>query len=242
MVPLFDAPGPNTAALSLSVDRRENLWVYGGIGRHLSQDDKSSTDQQYLFGIKDPFYNKHLHETGSPAYYHSYSNSLTLAMIHLFDTTGYSIRLGRTVYEANNNLFGTFYDLRMAVSEKHGWIRNLTESGERAITKPAIYGGISFSPSFTPNDDVCGYRGNSRLYALFYETGIAYPKPVLSSTGGSDPVADSIDLGPGLSSSPAIHQGKDEDTVFLQQSTGQVLDIEFDPIFKPKSGLISWQH
>jgi len=84
---LFDSDRPITAPPALSVDLADNAWVYFGTGRYMSQDDKTNTDMQYLYGIKDPFFNREHTSTGSYAdnYYQNYSASLTLGRTDLLD-------------------------------------------------------------------------------------------------------------------------------------------------------------
>ena len=105
-------------------------------------------------------------------------------------------------------------------------------------------------PTFVPNDDVCGFSGESFLYGLFYETGTAYyeyvvPEDQITVTlGGQEytKVTGKISLHLGKSSSLGIHVGKEEGAkAFIQQSTGIVLETELDPAFNIKSGLINWR-
>ena len=98
-----------------------------------------------------------------------------------------------------------------------GWYRRLehTDPSERVITKPAILGGGVFLPAFTPNEDVCGFGGDSNFYAVYYETGTAYFKPLLpngtTDVAGQDykAVKVKIPLGEGMPP-PAvgIHAGR----------------------------------
>jgi len=53
-------PAPVTSPFSVSIDVFDNVWVYGGTGRYMDQPDKTSTLQNYFFGIKDPFFNKNM--------------------------------------------------------------------------------------------------------------------------------------------------------------------------------------
>ncbi len=84
---LYDTDRPITAPPALSVDFADNTWVYFGTGRYMSQGDKTNTDEQYLFGIKDPFFNREHTTTGTftDNYYHNYSASLTLDQSDLLD-------------------------------------------------------------------------------------------------------------------------------------------------------------
>eukprot|EP00831_Metopus_contortus_P002904 TRINITY_DN11086_c0_g2_i1.p1 TRINITY_DN11086_c0_g2~~TRINITY_DN11086_c0_g2_i1.p1 ORF type:complete len:248 (-),score=43.55 TRINITY_DN11086_c0_g2_i1:131-874(-) len=54
---IFSISAPITASLSVTTDEKYNSWVIGGTGRYISQSDKSTSEQQYLFGFKDPLYN-----------------------------------------------------------------------------------------------------------------------------------------------------------------------------------------
>jgi hypothetical protein len=72
---VFNALKPITAPISLSTDSFDNAWLFVGSGRYLSTFDKTNTDTQYIFGIKDPFFNKD-HTPGGlyhTNYYHNYS-------------------------------------------------------------------------------------------------------------------------------------------------------------------------
>ena len=57
---LLKLPRPVTASVSVSMDRKDNTWLYLGTGRYLATPDKTNTDQNYLIGIKDPFFNPDL--------------------------------------------------------------------------------------------------------------------------------------------------------------------------------------
>ena len=93
LVKLFESPTPITAPPALSVDFFDNAWIYFGTGRYLSEPDKTSTDVQYLFGVKDPFFNRDHSPTGSfgDNYYENYASSLTLTTADLFDSDIYKV-------------------------------------------------------------------------------------------------------------------------------------------------------
>ena len=57
---MFDADYAITATPSVAVgtvDSQYSLWIYAGTGHYLTNSDKVDTTQQYLYGIKDPYYN-----------------------------------------------------------------------------------------------------------------------------------------------------------------------------------------
>ena len=259
---LCDSPAPITAPAVLSVDSLDNAWIYFGTGRYLSEDDKSNTDQQYFFGIKDPFFNKEHTIGGSfnDSYYHNYGSSLLLDLVTippplLFQADLYTVVEGGAVYTGEGGSYSAYGDFNYLKSQarlKDGWYRTLSqETKERCIVKPAIVGGIVLAPTFAPNDDICEFGGNSYLYGLYYETGTAYARAVFTGgtetiqtvDGPKEKVLDVIDLGEGMASSSGIHIGRQEGGkagAFIQISTGEVVGLEIDPALKPRSGLKFW--
>jgi len=249
--PLFNATRPVTTSVLLSQDGSGNVWVYGGTGRYLSSEDKVNTDTQYIFGIKDPFFNRAHTPTGSfgDNYYHNYTIGLELQTTDLFNGDSFIILDDGTVYE-NANLFGYWRDLLVTARAEDGWFRSLAISKERVLNKPSILAGIVFTPSFIPNGDLCGAGGESYLYAFHYETGTPYFKPAFS-TRNEIIMLQSVDrikmierlyLGMGKASSLGIHVGLEQGaTGFVQQSTGNIITEPLNPALFVKSGLRSWQ-
>ena len=241
---LFDSPRPITAPAALSVDKSDNTWVYFGTGRYWNDDDKSSTDTEYFFGIKDPFFN-----SAQSTYYHSYASTLQLIKTDLFDADPYVVVEGGAVIGLGESK--SFSDLIAEAQQKDGWFRTLlSASGERVLKKPGVLGGIVFAPTFVPNSDICGFGGNSYVYGFYYETGTAYAEAVFAdgtetiTIGGEQKVKilDKVDLGAGIASSMGVHIGKEEGARgFIQQSTGPVVDLDLNPAFNIKSGLTSWR-
>jgi type IV pilus assembly protein PilY1 len=260
---MFTADGPVTAAPSLSMDEMGNLWVYFGTGRYLTDDDKTNTDPQFLYGIKDRFFNPE-----DLMYYHQYIPS---SVGNLFDADTYAVLLDEKIvlkydsFSATWEYFKTFKDfldyVRYGADESDpfddfgGWKRSLVDGGERCVTKASIIGGIVLTTTFVPNDDICGYGGNSYLYGLYYETGTPFYKAVFAGSTSSmtytdeegdsqtgDGVAPRTSLGQGMSSSVGIHMGKEEGARgLIQQSTGVVLDLDIDPALRLKSRMTSWR-
>jgi len=242
---LFDSTRPVTASLALSVDNLDNTWIYGGTGRYLNDDDKSDTDTQYFFGIKDPFFNSNYESS----YYHSYSSAKTISISDLYDVDNYIVTTTGSVWVSGSE-FGSWDDLVSAIRNEDGWIRTLTTSKERMLTKPSLLGGIVFAPSFIPNSDVCGFGSDSNLYGVYFETGTGFYESVFSdgtetvTLGGEEQekVVDMINLGEGKSSSLGIHVGSEEGAKgFIQQSTGSIISESLNPAFNIKSSLRSWR-
>ena len=252
LAPLLEATRPITAPVALTLDQLNNVWVYVGSGRYLSEDDKTNNDQQYIFGVKDPFYNQDHTSSGAYGtdYYHNYSSNLELSISDLFNANPYVVIEGGEVYMTDGSYFGTFDLLVQTARDYNGWIRSLEEARERIVTKFAVIGGIVFTPSFVPNSDICGFGGESFLYGQYFETGTAYKEEVFSggtetvTIGGTDyqKVLDRVSLGAGKASAVGLHVGMEEGAkAFVQQSTGVVVSENVQPAFNIKSGLRSWR-
>lgn len=142
----------------------------------------------------------------------------------------------------------SFNELLDSARTKEGWMRTLPEPKERSLSKPSLLGGLALFTTHVPNQDVCSFGGQSNLYALYFETGTAYKKPVFDNgfdtVGGLTVVRDKLRLGLGIASSVGIHVGKQEGgkaTGFIQQSTGAIERLNLDPAFNIRSGFTSWE-
>jgi type IV pilus assembly protein PilY1 len=251
--PFFDATRPITAPLSVSRDTYNNIWIFGGTGRYLSTADKTNTDTQFIFGIKDPFYNIEHTPAGLHAddYYLNYNTSLELDISDLLNTDEYVVTTDDEVYDGGGSYIGNFEAMKDLVYVKDGWFRTMEISKERVIEKPSLLGGMVYVPSFVPNGDICGYGGDSYLYGLYYETGTAYIEPGFANNGTTtvdingqpvDQVVDKTTLGYGKASSLGIHVGQEEGAKgYIQQSTGEVHNEDLNPALNIKSGLRCWR-
>jgi type IV pilus assembly protein PilY1 len=238
---MFDADYAVTAAPAASVgtaDSNYSLWLYFGTGRYLANADKADTTQQYLYGIKDPYYNFKL----DPGEQTALLNAEPLTKDALFDATGVTVYTDGSI--AGTSEATTFGDLKIRqghnLTYEVGWYKEL-DSGERIVSKPSILGGILLAPSFVPNNDVCGFGGDSYLHALYFETGTAYYKSVVG-VEADDSVKNKIKLGVGISSSLGIHVGREHGARgFIQQSTGTINQIDLTPALSIKSGFVNWR-
>ncbi len=250
---MFDADYAITAAPAAAVgtvDSGFSLWLYFGTGRYLSTADKTDTSQQYLYGLKDPYYNSLLEPAQQTEILGLEPLSITSTDLStdelFFDVTDVKVYTDGTTSLATD--FGSLrteqdYGQRFAC----GWYKRL-DTGERIINKPSVLGGILLAPSFVPNQDVCAFGGSSSLHALYFETGTAYYKSVVGveneDVGGEtkERVLDKIDLGLGISSSLGIHVGREFGAKgFVQQSTGTIAQIDLNPAFNVQSGFINWR-
>ena len=174
----FYSDRPVSVKLSASTDPLNNLLIYFGTGRYLSPFDQTDTDQQYMYGIKDPFYNSNLYEGKNGSHYHNFGTPKGLSRSDLFASDGIEVTTSGNVLGLASGVaeFSQFVnDMRW---NEDGWYLSLITNGtlpsERIITRSAILGGIVLTPTFTPNSDICGMGGDTQLLGVYYETGTGY--------------------------------------------------------------------
>jgi type IV pilus assembly protein PilY1 len=252
--PVFSIDAPITASLALSVDKINNTWIFGGTGRYIEQNDKTTTDDQFLFGFKDPRYNP-----GKIGYENS-----ELSIANLYSVDHLLVTTDKQVLDSNNNdpatetptwrhLLGKT-DIDRSdpnnIQHNNGWYRELPHPRERCITKPSVIGGLSLMPTFVPNDDICGFGGDSYFYSLYYKTGTAFNKSTFKNEGtieveGKDYeiVLDKISIGHGMPASHlGIHTGEqDGATALIQLGTGGIIKIDLDTAINIRSGILNWK-
>ena len=171
-------PGkPITSAPSLAlIDNK--VWVYFGTGRYLGNQDKANSDQQAYYGIKDPC-----------TYVYGTCSTTVVQATDLVDVTNIKVYEGGYVTGLSVSTEHAWADLLDEFNSKSGFVRNLaTTTGspsERVIAKPAVIGGLTIFPTFTPNTDLCSFSGTSSVYALYYQTGPPMPT---ASSGPTRPV------------------------------------------------------
>ena len=130
------------------------------------------------------------------------------------------------------------------VQAEDGWYINLAAGGERVLNRPSVLGGVVLTAPFTPDDDVCGFGGTGALYAMYYETGTAFYEPILGkkSYGTDEESIVRVELDKGITSEIGLHVGKKvESTGFIQQGSGEVIQVEVDPALDIKSGIVGWK-
>jgi type IV pilus assembly protein PilY1 len=252
-------PGPVLTAPTVTLDDSLNVWVFVGTGRFWTLADKSLTETQYFFGLKDDVINGTCTQ-GSD------KDCLQKDLVNVSKAVVCSTCAGGTnqVTDSNNTgvttLTGTATtSLQGLVASKEGWYTTLLPAsgpavGERVLASPTLFGGIVFFPTFIPEvGTVCsGGTGNSSLYALFYLTGSAYKTSVVGTdtVGGNTNVKRSTALGAGVASQVGIHmgaQGTDSASgvtsrskACSQMSTGALTCIQTQPALVAWSRYLSW--
>lgn len=236
---------PLVAAPASSTDNSKNLWVFFGTGKYLSTTDKTDVASQTMYGIKDPCWNGATGAwnaaCGSWGSLNNAASSPSVAntTTALVDVTSAAV----TTSSAVSGVAGatSFSALQSLIATKSGWFMNLTLSGERSLNKPAIVGGLLLFTSFVPDSAVCGLGGNSWFYALYYETGTAYYQSVIG-TSGTTVLKKSTTSSIGMASSIAVHAGQESGAkAYIQMSTGEATQINFQTAVKIKSGIIAWR-
>ncbi len=241
---LFEVDRPITSSPSLSIDELDNIWVYFGTGRFIGKhgdpdwldldgaypdegdsipdfNDRKNIEQQYLFGVKDPFYNSAYKDVDGDGtvdaedYYHNFLSTKTVTMSDLFDSSSVYIGVNSTdstlvfdASEASPTLFdeGSAYGIdgewdtlvAYVMGEFDGWYEPLSYTGsgpsEKATSKSAVVGGLVLSSTYTPVDDPCEFGGGSVFYAQYYLTGTAYRTHVLESQDSETYDDDTYDV------------------------------------------------
>lgn len=246
---IFKSPRPITSSGTVSIDRKDNAWLYLGTGRYLANSDKANTDQNYIIGIKDPFFNPDLPDCNFsyPAEECEINSASTPdnPLNELFDADGYAV-YGRSQVEGPGG--ETTFDTMLEEARRNvyqGWYRSLMsttgEPSERVVNKGAVLGGVLLMPTYIPNSNPCKSGGESRLFAVYYETGTAFFRKIFAEDTGEGPILDVISLGEGIASSLSIHSGRQTGgKVYIQKSTGEIMEVDVDPAFKIKSGPEYW--
>ena len=263
---LFDSDRPITAPPSVSVEHFpdfgiDNVWVYFGTGRYIADADKTDANQQYLYGIKDPYFNKRYKGTLMHNYAAAAGKTLTRTDLFAGDEITVTTK-GRVL--KNGALFGANGDFIALEDEVRnnwdGWYRRLqlngTSASERMISKPAIFGGIALYPVFTPSTELCKGQGSTNFYGLYYTTGTGYTKQIFDITNPDkitfnykgqnvtqDVVAVKLKI-PMIGCPPpsvGLHTGKESgSTAYLQLSTGVVQLVNVGNAIYSLSTITDW--
>jgi len=263
---LFDADmGPLLVPPSASMDTVGNFWVYFGTGRLRSKDDMTSQDQQRFYAIKDDCWRDLTVANGCTASGgpdgHSFVRDPDLfnsTDIVVTPNTGASNQVVSAEGWCGGGSTCSYQDLINHVQTKKGWYVNLykdaanIEPSERVLARSAVLGGLLLFSTYQPLNDVCSVFGQSNLYALYYETGTAYDKPIfegnLFDSSGNDTgvdinetaIAGKLNLGAGMPTAVGIAVGETV-TGFVQKSTGEIVRIKAAPGLGVRSGISSWR-
>jgi type IV pilus assembly protein PilY1 len=246
-VKLFATGGqPITGRPTLVFDDQDNLRVFFGTGKYLVGIDKINSSRNAYYCIVETKFqaaspstdDNHDHYTNAPA--------SPLGPSDLADITSV-----RTEGEFSNYLSGLSEAERNAFSDRYedGWYFQLddpgTAPGERVIEESTVVAGVSFFTSFTPDEDICGFGGDARIYAVDYKTGFiatAGSDTTLSADDGSNITERYKELGPGLPSKVVYHRDSSTGlSSVLVQTSDTAVHVENVTLTGRLWGLGSWK-
>jgi hypothetical protein len=182
------------------------IWLYFGTGIYETQNDKVNNITQYFFGLQDNIAGK------------SYAMADLAKLKAEFTTTqidGKDVTV-RTVTGSNPGNISWAMELGPGAT-----------GSERMVVKPLVIGGVVFFTTFVPDADVCEGAGDTYVFALDYQSGLAPTDPIFDLNGDGvfdnddkvdtdadgvkDTVPIGIHVGRGKGSHPVIHK----DTLFI---------------------------
>lgn len=263
---LFESPGPVTAGINMRTDPDDNVMLFFGTGRYISREDKQDDNQQYLFGIKDPFYDDDNNSSQV-----DFGGLFKANPIHVtdqgwvyeggsFNDTDQGVVLeGANLFikdaEGGNDGTGTFNEMVAYVRNNYqGWYRELDTFGsyfpsERIVSRPSLIGGTLLVPTFVPVDDVCEPMGESNVLSVYYQSGTGHNKHVLDASqspgkiirDGEGQNITAIRFKQTVIGAPAAsitHHGTD--IGILQLDTAQTFIFEYDPDIQ-RSRITGWR-
>jgi type IV pilus assembly protein PilY1 len=251
--------GPITAAPAVTIDDANQVWVFFGTGRYISNADKVDNSIQRLYGIKDKVLNGVCADSSTGCLSEDLVN-VTNAVICLICSAG-TDQVTDPTNPSVTSVNGTGVNSMVGlVQSKDGWrvtlpgptaIAGVNYAAERSVVNPTLVAGVIFFPTFTPSDDFCASDGQSYLYALFYKTGTAAATPVIGTTvsGSNTNIKTKTSLGVGMASAGNADGGGG--TVFIcQSSTGATCDDGTNPtrngvgltLSDDRSSIVSWVH
>lgn len=271
---LYNQKAPVSTKPQVSLDEKENVWVFFGTGRFYQADyDKEDiSPKMKLYGIREPMTNSRHGRipryTGSPLI-------AAVPEYRLIDSTnievyaGISAKSSRIKNASATDIDGdkrlSFYDLEKTIdTKKSGWFVTLNSrnneglflNGERVIVNPVIRNRMINFNTFIPSTDICDLSSDGYAYNLYYKTGTAYWKPMLTvnknkkvSVIGKDGKTteqflslSSFRLG-GASASSSFHSGAGSQlNQVIRKSNGQLEQVPVNTPGPHKSGRIFWRH
>lgn len=204
-----------TSEPSIIFDLDGNLRIYFGTGKYLTDGDKyDATRSAFYCLVEKP-------AATNDANNGHFTRTQAHAVANLADLTGQITQqqfnaLGQTVQDnALNN--GWFFQL----DASQGGL-----AAERVLARPMTVSGTVFFTTFKPNDDVCGYGGDSRLYAVDYlnsTVAMVNDEKVLEE---GKPGTRYMDLGIGIASQPVYYFDREtkQTRLFIQKSDSTISD------------------
>jgi type IV pilus assembly protein PilY1 len=239
--PIFESDRPIMKKLTAAHGSKQNmdhLWLYAGTGRFLNEDDKLTTDQNFVYGIQEPFFNP------DHADYRNMSGPVTpLTVNQLFESNDFAVLANEDVLQGGSAFapapdFNGF--VNYVIDNHDGWYYRLDASGgpsERIISRSTAFGRYLWVPSYTPSEDICLPGGFTQFYGFYYETGTNTAADVF---GNQTVKYDTEVIGP-PPPKIGVHMGREGGAkIILQQGSGAVENIDVDKFYRVGNGVADW--
>ncbi len=227
---LFDTGGqPITARPSLAFDEDNKLRIFFATGKYLIGDDKSNAVQNTLYCLVEEVVSTQDandgHYTGTTAI----SKANDLVDLTAVTTQALFDNLSSGDLEKVNTK-GWYFDLDVPAGP-----------AERVLEYALIANGYVFFTSFTPNQDVCGFGGTSKLYAIDYKTGLPAQEEGVMVLEDLEEGDKSKPLGSGLPSKPVLYYDPNtkDSKLMIQTSDSKINELDVNMEQKPLS-IDSW--
>jgi len=234
---LYDPDAPVLVKPTASMDGDGRYWIYFGSGRLFSagpSSDQTDTSNQALYGIKES------HSSGcwdmSTGNWRATCGTVVAST--LLDSTDIVVKTDGTITGCScsaPNIDKLVSDvMNHPATPKAGWFVTL-KNGERVLHESSILGGILSATTHTPGTEICVPQGTNAIFAVNFETGVAYPSKddisgnVVGALGiESDGVTVTRrkDLGQGVASKVNVVVSDNTVTGFVQSSTGEIIQIK----------------
>ncbi len=212
---LMDAGQPMVAKPKLTREQDADRWVHFGTGRFYANADQNTTNQQTVYGIREP--------RDSSGFTYG-----TILKSGLMDTTNIRVLTSGDIYYSNGDkvVDGSNIPLKDTaaltpyVESKNGWKKDLTydavSPSGRVLRSPIIYQDQIIFTEYLPSGDQCDVLGRSLLYNVSWKNGVALPYNPLNNTdeadfvstleGEEEYITGSVELGVGEFSGTTVYE------------------------------------
>ena len=226
-VELFNTGGRAISAPpALTFDFDGNLRIYFGTGKYIEESDKANNNRNAFYSLVE----KKQYPGNANDGHYTATTSLTGQLQDLTATISKA--------QFDNDLEA----VAKAKATDKGWYFQLdipaAYPAERVLGKALVVSGVVFFTAFVPNQDVCGYGGDARLYAVDYIYGVVDDVVLTEMQSGNRHMS----IGLGIPSEPVFYfdSATKKARLIIQKSDSDVEDPE--PILKERPMLInSWR-
>jgi hypothetical protein len=185
-----------------------DIWLYFGSGRFEETSDKMNGELQYFFGLRD----------GTTPRTPAYVTDELVTLRPFFASIDVGGESKRVRVIDGTNTTGASWKMEL-YNGQAAYSGPAIVGSERVITQPLVVGGIVFFSTFIPDADVCDGGGDTWVFAVDYDTGMAATEPIFDinedglfdiqdmvEDGGETKVPVAINMGRGQGSQPVLHK------------------------------------